>query len=308
MILKKEKKGNVTIYHVGKNYDDAEMEKKLNSFITKSQINDIIDDDADVYTDDEKLLLRFRKNAILNTKHIDDFYDNIISFAKNVSSNRGNATGSTMRDIGHNPKVMSNIFGFFDRWSPSQKIIFKKANQTPKISVRECRFNMEHPDKYKKTIPMIKDIDYLYKQLIPENYKLQKRKANQTHFKIPNTSFTTITTNINYQTSIHTDKGDDSEGFGNLAVIEKGNYTGGETCFPQYGIGVNVRTGDILFMDVHQPHANLPIKKENDETIRLSIVCYLRQNIWKLTKGKTRRFYETHNKTVKKIMKHELGG
>ena len=33
--------------------------------------------------------------------------------------------------------------------------------------------------------------------------------------------YPTVTTNVNWQTSIHTDKGDDSEGFGNLVVLEE---------------------------------------------------------------------------------------
>jgi hypothetical protein len=229
------------------------------------------------------------------------FYDNVIDFAKHVSSNRGNATGSEKRNVRENPKVMSNIFGYFDRWSPSQKVIFRKAGIKPIVDVRECRFNRDYPEKYKKTIPIIQEIDKLYKKLTPEYYKLQRKKANQTHFKIPGTSFTTITTNINFQTTIHCDKGDDIEGFGNLAVIEHGAYTGGETCFPQYGIGVNVRSGDALFMDVHQPHGNLPINKKTDETTRLSIVCYLRNSVWLRTKNKTKRMFIKHNKTMKNL-------
>ena len=151
---------------------------------------------------------------------------------------------------------------------------------------------------------MVQDIDRLYRKLIPKEYGAQRKKADETHFKIPKTAFTTVTTNVNYQTTVHTDKGDDSEGFGNLAVIERGShYSGGETCFPQYGLGVDVRTGDVLFMDVHQPHANLPIKKEGEDSIRLSIVCYLRQRVWDNTKGRTKSFYENHNKTLKKIFK-----
>jgi hypothetical protein len=301
MIIKKEKKGGITIYHVKKDYDDEKMTNKLNSFLKPSDVTDIIDHSADVFTEEGKLLLRFRKNAFSNKQHIDDFYENIIQFAKNVSSNRGNATGSKNRNVWSNPKVMSNIFGFFDRWSPSQKVVFRNLRMTPKINVRECRFNMEYPEKYKKTLSLIKEIDNQYAKLIPEQYKLQRKKANQTHFKIPGTAFTTITTNVNYQTSIHTDKGDDPEGFGNLAVIERGEYTGGETCFPQYGIGINVRTGDALFMDVHQPHANLPIHKKNEDTIRLSIVCYLREKVWIKSKGKSKKFYECHNKSVKNM-------
>jgi len=302
MIIHKELVNGIAIYTVKHNYGATEMASKMNTYVDKSDIKDIIDHDADVFTEEGKLLLRFRKNKLTNKK-IDAFYDNIIKFAKLVTSNRGNATGSTSRNVRDNPKIMSNIFGYFDRWSPSQKVIFRKTGITPDVTVRECRFNMDHPEKYKETIPLIKEIDGLYKELTPDHYKAQRKKANQTHFKIPGTSFTTITTNVNYQTTIHCDKGDDEDGFGNLAVIEDGKYTGGETCFPQYGLGINVRGGDMLFMDVHQPHGNLPIKKLTDDTIRLSVVCYLRKNIWLRTKNKTRKFFEKHNKTMKKLRK-----
>jgi len=312
-IIKQEKKGSVTVYTVEKEYDDEKMEKKMNTFIKPDHIKTIIDHDADVYTSEGKLLLRFRKNTLTKT-HVVDFYENIISFAKHVSGNRGNATGSKSKSVWTNPKVMSNIFGFFDRWSPKQKVVFKKLGKYPKTDVRECRFNMDFPEKYEKTIPLIQEIDVLYKKLTPEQYTSQRKKADQTHFKIRDTSFTTVTTNVNYQTSIHTDKGDDIDGFGNLAVIEvdgsgdiadtdeKGTgYSGGETCFPQYGVGVDVRTGDILFMDVHQPHANLPIKLKDKESVRLSIVCYLRKNVWLRTQNKTKKFYDDHINYMMKI-------
>jgi hypothetical protein len=106
---------------------------------------------------------------------------------------------------------------------------------------------------------------------------------------------------VNFQTTIHKDVGDDPQGFGNLSVIEYGKYTGGETCFPQYGIGFDVRTGDVLFMNVHEWHGNLPIHKEDPEARRLSIVCYLRLRIWEKTKGKTRKFMVKHNQTLKNI-------
>lgn len=302
MIVKTEEKNGVKVYTVDKKFDDEKMDKKIGTFIKPSDIDKIIDYDADVFTSDGRLLLRFRKKA-LDTRHVDVFYENVVDFAKNVSSNRGRASGSKKIGLGTNPKVMSNIFGYFDKWSASQKMVFKKHGKTPKVSVRECRFNQDFPEKYEKTIPLVQDVDALYEKLVPENFKLQNKKAKQTHFKIPGTCFTTVTTNINYQTSIHTDKGDDPEGFGNLAVIERGDYTGGETCFPQYGIGVDVRNGDILFMDVHQPHANLPIHKKSKDTIRLSIVCYLRLRVWQNTANKTRKFFESHNKTMKKIFR-----
>lgn len=299
MLIKKEKQGSTTIYHVGKDIPNDKMDSLKNTFVKPSQINLVLKDDADVYTETGKLLLRFRKKK-LNQPNITSFYDNVIEFAKNSTSNRGSASGSQSKNVWENPKIMTNIFGYFDRFSPSQKAKMTKANKKL-LGVRECRFNMDYPDKYKKTLPLIQEIDRYYKQYIPENYAKQRKKANQTPFRIPDTSFTTVTTNINFQTTIHKDSGDDEEGFGNLVVIEKGKYTGGETCMPQYGIGVDVRTGDVLYMNVHEWHGNLPIKKETAETQRLSVVCYLRHRVWERTKNKTKKFMLNHNKTVRNL-------
>lgn len=302
MIIDKQKKGSITVYYVDKDYDDDHMRKKLNKKLKPADIKLIIDDDADVYTKDGKLLLKFRKNK-LNKTNMEEFYDNVIDFAVRPTSNRGSASGSKNKNNGDNPKIMTNIIGFFDRLAPKQKYILKQQGKNMSTSVRQCLFNMDYPDKYKKLLPLIREIDEYYKKYVPDNYKAQRKKANQTPFKIDGTAFTTVTTNVNFQTTVHTDKGDDIEGFGNLAVIEHGKYKGGETCFPQYGIGVDVRTGDILYMDVHQPHGNLPLELETKDAKRLSIVCYLRNNIWLKTKGKTKKFMMSHINIIKNARK-----
>jgi len=300
-IIKKEKKGDITIYTVKKNFSDEKMATMMSKFVQRSMIDHILKEDADVYTEEGKLLLKFRKN-VLPKADIDIFYDNIYEFASLETSNRGTAGGgSKKKNLADNKAVKSNIFGYFDSWTPSHKIKFSKLGIKSPLGVRECRFNQKWPEKYKETIPLIEEVDRLYQKLTPDQYALQKRKANQTPFRISNTAFTTVTTNMNFRTAIHTDKGDDPEGFGNLAVIQRGEYKGGETCFPQYGLGADLRTGDILFMDVHQPHGNLPMTDKSKDAIRLSIVCYLRTRIWERTKGKTRKFMEKHNRTIKKM-------
>ena len=99
MIIDKKDKNSVKIYTVEKDYDDDKMHQKLNKKLTRDQIKTIIDHDADVYTKEGDLLLRFRKNK-LNKDNIDDFYDNVIDFAKNKTSNRGSATGSKKKITG----------------------------------------------------------------------------------------------------------------------------------------------------------------------------------------------------------------
>ena len=285
--------------YVEKKRTDEEMNQMKNKFLERKMIDTIINKDTTVYTKEGKLLFLFRKKKLTGGQ---EFYDNIAEFMKkHPTTNRGSASGATKFNVKDNPKVYSTITGYFDRWSPKQKFLFKKLGIKTPIEVRETMFLSDHPDKFKKMIPFVQKIDALYKKLVPNQYKKQYAKAKETYFKIGNTCFTTMTTNINFQTTIHKDTGDDEEGFGNLAVIERGKYTGGETCFPQYGIGVNVREGDILFMDVHEWHANLPIVKDNPNVERLSVVCYLRRKVWERTRNKTRKFLTNHNKTVRKI-------
>ena len=300
-IIKTENIKGIKTYTVKKNMNDADADKTLkNKFVEPSMINDIIKEDSDVYAEDGTLLLKFRK-GVLPQRHTKDFYDNVIEFALTPTSNRGSATGSNSKNVYDNPRIMTNIFGYFDRFSPTQKKNFRVAGHKLPLEVRECRFNRDFPELYNKTLPLIRDVNRLYKKHTPSYFKKQNDKAKETAFKIPGTAFTTVTTNVNFRTSIHTDKGDDCEGFGNLVVIENGKYEGAETCFPQYGIGVDVRTGDMLFMNVHELHGNLPMKAVDKDARRLSIVCYLREKLWRRTRGKTASFVKKHNKTVKDI-------
>ena len=304
MIIKKEIKNNIMIYYVKKDISDEKMALLKNTYVKPSQIQLIINEDADVYNaENNHLLLKFRKKK-LSSSNVNEFFGNVIDFAMKSTNNRGSTSGSKSKNVWNNPKVKSNIIGYFDKLSPIQKFLMKKKNANISLSVRECRFNVDYPEKYKKLIPLVKEIDSFYKKEIPDKYQQQYKKAKQTPFKIADTCFTTITTNVNFQTSIHKDKGDDMDGFGNLVVIEEGKYSGGETCLPQFGIGVDVRTEDILLMDVHEWHGNLPIKEITPNAKRLSIVCYLRYNIWKNTKNKTKKFMLKHNKTIKKLRKN----
>jgi hypothetical protein len=216
---------------------------------------------------------------------------------------RGSTSGSKNKNVHENPKIMTNIIGYFDKLSPMQKFLIKKKHANIKTDVRECRFNMDYPDKYKKLIPLVEEVDHFYEKYVPNNYDNQYKKARQTPFRIANTCFTTITTNVNFRTTIHKDKGDDMDGFGNLVVMEEGKYNGGETCLPQFGVGVDVRSGDILLMDVHEWHGNLPIEEVTPDAKRLSVVCYLRYNIWKNTKNKTKKFMIRHNQTIRNLRK-----
>lgn len=302
MIIKKETKDNIAIYTVSKDFPDTALEGKLGKFCTMRNVKAIIDHNADVYTDDGKLLLRFRK-GVLQQKNIDIFFDNVIAFAKQKTSTRGIASGSNgEKGPTTNIPIMSNILGYYDKWSIGHKHIFKMLGIPQPFKVRVASFTSTFPDKWEASLPLIQEIDRMYKKLNPTNHRKQLAAANETAYHVKDTAFTTITTNVNLQTAFHTDSGDFEEGFGNLVVIEKGTpYTGGYTCFPQYGVGVDVRMGDFLAMDVHQLHGNIKMKPGGKDSVRMSIVCYLREDVYKNSKGTKPSHVARNIKTMARI-------
>jgi hypothetical protein len=275
----------------------------------------------------KKLLFKFRKNVIPEQICI-DAYNALETHAKHKNSNRGAAAGKL--SLGKLPKhvgtitktdkfrvfyktkhgsiskdnvsniAQSNIAGYYDRpdrneYTRNNKTKTKKKskimNNHKKIPMcRTTQFTKKNVDKWKKTIPLIKEADRLFKKLVPDRYKIQLERAQQTpKFQIDNTAYSTITLNYNWRTASHCDSGDLDEGFGNLIVLEKSKsnynsklkdtntngYTGGYLGFPRWGICVDVRQGDFLAMDVHEYHSNTPIIGDG----RLSVVCYLRKKM-----------------------------
>lgn len=59
----------------------------------------------------------------------------------------------------------------------------KLLNLYPKLNVRETRFIIEQPEKWNNCLPLLKQIDSLYKKNIPSYYKKQRQKADETYYK-----------------------------------------------------------------------------------------------------------------------------
>jgi hypothetical protein len=74
------------------------------------------------------------------------------------------------------------------------------------------------------------------------------------------------------------DAGDLREGFGNLTVIERGKYDGGFTLFPRFKVGVNLRTGDFLAMDVHEWHCNTEMKEGTEDKKFIEFPVFRKQS------------------------------
>ncbi len=305
------KKNKVKTIIVEPKYSDEYMKSKEGEYFEEKDFDTIVKSDCDVYrkTPEGKLilLLKYRKN-VLPKNLTEKGMVNLKKAAMKTHDNRGASAGvidlsklpkyanemkqfddkkvSKFRIQGYKSKTTggfinnsfgnishSNIIGFFD-----------KRDRNLGTTAPPCRttaFTSQQVEKWDNVVPLIQKIDKQFKRLMPSNYNAQYKRANETKFVIPETSFSTVTINYNWQTALHKDAGDYRDGFGNLVVIEdtNGKYDGGYTGFPQYGVAVDVRNGDFLAMDVHEWHANTKQIPRTKDYTRLSLVCYLRENM-----------------------------
>jgi len=313
-----------------------EVKGREGTYFEEKEIDQILEESADVYgldptTGAKKLLARFRK-AVIPSADIRIGWEAYYQTAA-PSRNRGAAAGPIqlksnywknrnpvdvkkwsaryMQDgkkskMSVNNNVFSSVLGYFE--------------QTPFMGL-PCRltsYTQRYFDRYRHGLPYIKQIDALFRRLVPGPHAKQLAAAKAApQYRVDGTAFSSITINRNFRTALHMDDGDFREGFGNLSVIERGKYSGGATVFPRYGVGFNIRTGDFLAMDVHEWHCNtemtetaeqkafnkgLPkIHHDSEKTgtlggekgfTRISFVCYLREKLRGCKAAETDAYYK----------------
>lgn len=250
----------------------------------------LLTESADLYRPDGTVLLKFRKGC-LPLYACQAAYKSLRA-AATPTDNRGIAAGDpgldqakrgalpvsgtrrrnvkqdgTLSKITRARPVNSGIVGYMER------------------SVRQpyCRltaYTMEHMDRFRAALPMIRAVDAVFRHEMPERHAAQAAAAAQApEFHIPDTAFSTITVNKNWQTAVHQDAGDLKAGFGCMAVLRSGRYAGGHLVFPQYRVAVEMQTRDALLADVHEWHGNTPIVSETEGSERISCVFYLRERM-----------------------------
>jgi len=311
----------VNILRLNKLLSDEYMSTREGKHFDIDSYQYILREDTDVYTSDGELLLKFRKD-IIEKKLTDQALKSFLAASKVLHPNRGAAAGVLDRNklpgyigefvnkskfrTGYKSAVTgklsnqlssnlspSNIAGYYDR--PNRNL------KPPRPNCRLTAFNVKYPELFKDSIGFIKRCDQLFRLLVPDRHKAQHDRASLTpDWQIDDTSFSTLTLNYSWRTSLHRDSGDFKQGFGNLVVIEDesntNEYSGCYFGLPQYGVCVDVRTGDFLAADVHQWHCNSPfIPREavvkgtnkmkniiNDWYFqRMSVVLYLRNDMVK---------------------------
>jgi GR25 family glycosyltransferase involved in LPS biosynthesis len=292
--------------------------KKLNgTYIDEKFIKyEIVKNDCDCYTDEGELLFKFRKNVVPNSSEYIETFKDLASWSRG----RGASAGPIDPDrVYWKKRTLAKTKGYSTHYMNDDKISKMKVNNpvysnpigfyepSKSFGNKPCRltrFTMDNFENFLEGMPYLKAIADSYKNLVPEKYFYQFGRAEVIpYLQIPETPFSTITFNRNFRTALHQDKGD--YGFGNLSVVERGKYSGGYFVIPQYGVAIDMRSGDHLCVDVHQYHANTELYEtpeqaefnktlsplyndsdvgvmgEKDKYTRISLVCYLRENIGK---------------------------
>jgi len=320
---------------------DAEFSKREGSFFDTKGMT-IFDDDVDVYAinheDDvaagkprRKLLAKFRK-AVFKPDQVQVGWDAFRMLAI-PSRNRGAAAGPIdLKGIYWSKRKPVDVKGWAARYMQNgvkSKMIVNNVvasgvlgsyEKTPFLG-QPCRmtgYTRRGLKQYLHGIPFLESIDQEFKKLVPEAHKKQLAAVRKhPMYQIADTAFSTLTVNMNFRTALHKDAGDYSDGFGNLTVIEWGKYHGGETLFPRFGIGFNLRTGDFVAMDVHEWHTNAPITETKEDAAfnktlpdlrtreaetgvigsqeryqRISFVCYFREKLQNCAEKDTRDYYQ----------------
>ena len=313
-----------------------EIKAREGTYFTEKDADEIIKGDTDVYaldaeTGEKKLLARFRKNVI-NKDLIRQGWEAFYSTAA-PSRNRGAAAGPIdTKGLYWKKRNPTEITGWSARYMQDGKVSKMRVNnnvfssvlgffeETPFMGL-PCRltsYTQRYFKQYKHGLPFLQALSKMFKELLPSQYNAQLKQANmKSAYKIPETAFSSATINRNFRTALHMDDGDFRKGFGNLSVIERGDYGGGYTLFPRYKIGFDVRTGDFLAMDVHEWHCNTEltetaeqktknkrlskIHRQNISTgthgedkpfTRISFVCYLREKLVGCNEGETKKYYK----------------
>jgi len=303
-------KNKVKILTVSPIMDNQAIKKLEGTFFEESAFSQIINEDADVWVKlpdgSKKLLLKFRKGIIpleINQLPMESFKE----YLSKTSSIRGKAAGKIdLSTLSNNiekavspdnyksrvvykngtvsnyyvaNKVQSMIAGFFDKPTLHNKSEVLKKKQIP---CRLTAFSQNEIEKWTAVLPLIRRVDSLYKRLYPTGYKYQADHCRKIpEFCIEKTIFSTITVNLNWRTALHQDAGDLTGGYSALTVSEQGQWSGAYLGYPQYGVAVNLRQGDLLIKDPHQFHANTKFIPESDDAIRMTLIYYFREGIMK---------------------------
>lgn len=244
------------------------VEPMVGKILTDNEYDVLLDGPCRILKPDGRPLAVYLPSA-LPAALTESTYATLHSLKAQETDNRGLASGTlrvqtTPGSRTRTKLVASAIIGAFD----------------PKPPFTYCRLTAwsgKELGKYRALFPLFENIAEHFKEHVPDRYQIQMDYINRTHpdWRIGTTPFSTVTVNNTYPTGVHKDAGDLVEGFSTLAVLRRGEYTGGRLVFPEFRVAVDMKHGDVLLMDAHEWHGNTAMSLGEDAE-RISVVSYYR--------------------------------
>ena len=174
----------------------------------------------------------------------------------------------TLSNTNHAAEVVSGIIGYFDR---SARFPF----------CRQTSFVISEAASWKRFLPYIERADEGFREFMPDRWVAQREYASRTaaDWVIPQSTFTTVTVNKNFQTATHKDAGDLHSGFGVMSCLRNDKYDDAYLVFPAYPVAVNFAHGCLCLADVHEWHSNTPFTQMRLGYERITLVFYYREKM-----------------------------
>lgn len=166
--------------------------------------------------------------------------------------------------------VFSGIAGWYDRY--------------PRIPWgRATSYTEQNPDKFAKSYPYLQKLASAFKEMLPWRYGNQLAAASKVDpkFLVPDTPFTTVTVNKSFRTAAHYDPANMDNGFANIVNISiNDNYRGAYLVFPEIGYAVNVRPGDLLFVNnMAGLHGNTELILDDPDAERITAIAFFHEKM-----------------------------
>jgi hypothetical protein len=259
----------------------AEVAALEGKFANPVHFNDApIEEDACVYGPDGEILARLVTNCLpewlvsQTAKLFDKVHGDLGArgsvVGKGAQMHRFRADGTLSNTTAVPPSIMKKM-----RERGTRAGILGFMDKDPRVG--ECRktaWSINDPEAHEVAYPFVQEVCRVYREELPAHWLRQREFMNRVsaNWKFVGSEVSTIQVNKNVRTTYHYDKGDFAGGMGNLVVLVGGDS--GALVMPKFRIAFLPRPTDVLLMNVHELHGNLPFEGE-----RLTAVLFAREHI-----------------------------
>lgn len=204
-------------------------------------------------------------------------------------------TGKRTRGLVSN----SRVFGF----RPRNPI---RANYCSSTSLA-----VEFPTEHSIVCELAIKLEKYYQKYHPEGYafhsELTKDKVRE-EWRLGKASiFTSGIINKNNPLKYHFDSGNFTSVYSVMIVFKGNGVGGGHLTIPEYGVKIELKDNSILMFDGQSlMHGVTPIKYQNADSYRFSVVYYSLKQMWKCLPLNEELAFVRNSKTAREKMRHNM--